>query len=651
MVNVANNGTNGSNYVFAVGGTGVPDAPEILVRGTNGAAILDRDMSVSVADGTYFGGAPILSGAVDRVFTITNSGPVDLVLSNVTFQGAGAAQFSARAYPSIVSPSGGSNLLIQFSPLVAGVITAVVVIANNDSDENPYEFAVMGLGNSTHYVWTNSPTPDPPYLSWDTAAHTVQEAVSICVDDDIVLATNGVYDSGSVVIDSVTNRVGSTNRIRLCSVNGPEFTLIVGDSNMRCIYFASNAILEGFTITNGHSFSGGGVSAAQYYYGSDRTTIISNCVISGNQATGFGGGVRGCTILDSLISGNTATFGGGGVADATLYRCRLAQNQAGSYNDEKCCDSGGGICWKYGATVGGGGGGAYDSTLASCLLIDNLADAGGGASQSSLWNCTLISNQASGIYYSGDSGTVYGGGGGIFSGSAVNSIFDGNTDLTQPTNSDWVEDTDCGWTRAPSITYCCMANPPDGDGNVTGRVTFISGTYQLEAGSLGIDAGTNYFTGTTDLAGQPRIVNGTVDMGTYEFQGSANPDSDGDGIPDDWENSHGLNPTVSNSPTMNSDDDDQPDIDEYIADTQPTNGASYFPLVVLTNPPLGTMVLVVDPTSTARVYGVRWTTNLLATPQLWTLIPPEKTGTGSVVTFTVTNDGPGRIYRTGVRRP
>jgi hypothetical protein len=126
---------------------------------------------------------------------------------------------------------------------------------------------------------------------------------------------------------------------------------------------------------------------------------------------------------------------------------------------------------------------------------------------------------------------------------------------------------------------------------------------------------------------------------------------DGDGMPDDWETAHGLNPAVSNSPAMNSDNDDQPDVDEYIADTQPTNGASYFPLVVLTNPPLGTMVMVVNPTSTARVYGVRWASNLLANPQIWTLIPPEKTGTGSAVTFTLTNNGPGRIYRTGVRLP
>jgi hypothetical protein len=88
-----------------------------------------------------------------------------------------------------------------------------------------------------------------------------------------------------------------------------------------------------------------------------------------------------------------------------------------------------------------------------------------------------------------------------------------------------------------------------------------------------------------------------------------------------------------------------------MADTNPNSTNSVFPRVVVTNPPLGTMVLVVNPSSTARVYGVHWTTNLIRNPQLWTLIPPEKTGTGSAVSFTVTNNLPGRTYRTGVRVP
>jgi hypothetical protein len=128
-------------------------------------------------------------------------------------------------------------------------------------------------------------------------------------------------------------------------------------------------------------------------------------------------------------------------------------------------------------------------------------------------------------------------------------------------------------------------------------------------------------------------------------------DTDGDGIPDGWEAANGLNPSVSNAPTANADGDWMTDEEEYIADTRPTVSNSVFPFVVLTNPPLGTMELVVDPTSTGRVYGVRWTTNLLNVPQLWTLYPPEKIGTGSAVVFTVTNEVPGRFYRTGVRLP
>jgi hypothetical protein len=136
------------------------------------------------------------------------------------------------------------------------------------------------------------------------------------------------------------------------------------------------------------------------------------------------------------------------------------------------------------------------------------------------------------------------------------------------------------------------------------------------------------------LTGQPMVI-----------------DTDDDGIPDDWESANGLNAAVSNAANSNADGDELTDYEEYIADTHPTNGASKFPGIVLANPPPGALVLVVDPTSTARVYGVRWTTNLLDNPQLWTLYPPERIGTGSNVTFTVTNDVPGRSYRTGVRLP
>lgn len=128
-------------------------------------------------------------------------------------------------------------------------------------------------------------------------------------------------------------------------------------------------------------------------------------------------------------------------------------------------------------------------------------------------------------------------------------------------------------------------------------------------------------------------------------------DRDNDQLPDWWEQQYGLDPTVSNPPASNADGDWMADHEEYVADTDPSDPNSFFPLVVATNPPEGILELVVDPTSTARVYGVYMNTNLLAEPQLWQLWPPEQPGSGNAMTFTVTNDAPARSYRTGVRMP
>ena len=128
-------------------------------------------------------------------------------------------------------------------------------------------------------------------------------------------------------------------------------------------------------------------------------------------------------------------------------------------------------------------------------------------------------------------------------------------------------------------------------------------------------------------------------------------DSDSDGMPDDWEHPNGLNPAVANAPASNADGDALTDFQEYVADTQPTNALSFFPSIVLTNASAAAMALVIDPTSTSRVYVVEATTNLLDSPQVWDLVSPEVAGLGGPVTISISNDVPARQYRTGVRRP
>ena len=138
-----------------------------------------------------------------------------------------------------------------------------------------------------------------------------------------------------------------------------------------------------------------------------------------------------------------------------------------------------------------------------------------------------------------------------------------------------------------------------------------------------------------------------------EVTGGGEPsgDTDGDGLPDAWEDLYGLNPAVSNAPGANADDDWMTDHEEYVADTSPVSTNSVFPLITHSNAPQGLLNLVINPTSTGRIYGIYGLTNLLQSPQAWLLYSPEQPGNGSALSFAVTNDAIGRSYRTGVRLP
>lgn len=140
-------GTNatGTTAFFNVSGGG---ASEIDITG-NGVSIADGDTTPDVADDTDFGTIDISAGAVVRTFTIHNNG-----CSNLNLTGAspyvtisGSADFTLTAIPnaSVVS-SGSTTFQISFDPSLTGVVTATVSIANDDADENPYNFNIQGEG-------------------------------------------------------------------------------------------------------------------------------------------------------------------------------------------------------------------------------------------------------------------------------------------------------------------------------------------------------------------------------------------------------------------------------------------------------------------------------------------------------------------------
>jgi len=121
---------------------------------------------------------------------------------------------------------------------------------------------------------------------------------------------------------------------------------------------------------------------------------------------------------------------------------------------------------------------------------------------------------------------------------------------------------------------------------------------------------------------------------------------DGDGIPGWWEIHCGLDPLNPCASSANSDSDWMTDFQEYIADTNPTNSASHLPIAAWSD-----QGILMSNTSTNRVYNLWWSTNLLNEPQAWNLHPDEQLGSGAGIVFTITNDAPAKMFRTGVRLP
>jgi VCBS repeat-containing protein len=131
--------------------TYVVPAPEINIQG-NSTTITNGDNTPSSADYTDFGSVSAASGTVVRTFTIQNTGAADLTLSGtplVDISGANAGDFSVTAEPSATIAAGSSTTFcITFDPSAVGTRTATVSVANNDSDENPYTFAIQGTGTN-----------------------------------------------------------------------------------------------------------------------------------------------------------------------------------------------------------------------------------------------------------------------------------------------------------------------------------------------------------------------------------------------------------------------------------------------------------------------------------------------------------------------
>ncbi|MDM8541107.1 choice-of-anchor D domain-containing protein [Desulfococcaceae bacterium HSG9] len=184
---------------------------------------------------------------LDIVFTIENKGTADLTLtgnSPITFSGANASEFSlATSAASTVTPGNNTTFTVRFTPTSFGRKFATISIANNDSNENPYDLDIRAFGGSPEASVITSPTPSSRLASttvrfiWkDTATKYLLSVGTSSGGNELYF---GDQDIGTSVDVSGLPYNGSTVYVRL-------YSLVDGDWVYNdYTYTAYNPVLKG----------------------------------------------------------------------------------------------------------------------------------------------------------------------------------------------------------------------------------------------------------------------------------------------------------------------------------------------------------------------------------------------------------------------
>lgn len=297
-----------------------------------------------------------------------------------------------------------------------------------------------------------------------------------------------------------------------------ENTILDGDnlfSLITCYNYDKDIRLENITIQNGVSRYGAGIKFMIKSNG-----ILKNVIIKDNYATEIHGGGVICgygsnPIFENVTINNNQAETGGGVeiieSSPVFINCII------SYNSINTSDGTAGIsCINESYPI-----------LINTILIKNtsLNTAGfflGTDSYSNIINNSFAHNTGDRCIELYENGNVY----------LINTI------MWNDTNKEiyFYEDFDPNYAE---ISYSDIKGGESGintnnngtytwgDGNINQDPMFVDSlndNYQLQGGSPCIDAGTPDTTGLnlppTDLAGNPRIVGDTIDMGAYELQGN-----------------------------------------------------------------------------------------------------------------------------------
>jgi hypothetical protein len=325
---------------------------------------------------------------------------------------------------------------------------------------------------------------------------------------------SGPYSAGGAIFVK-----GSSPTITHCRIIG-NFAGYYGGG----MYLSnSSAVVADCIIRGNVTHDGGGIWCS----GSKSNVEIRNCTIADNSTDMWAGGIGttgGNLVIDKcMIVRNFAWHGGGArfsSESVSMKDCLIADNSAtmgggGVENSESATISG---CRFYGNNGGSTGGGLQNdgigtlTTIKNCIFYDNVAERGGAiyakadGSVVRVSNCTFNSNDAIG-----------GGAIKMWLGAhahVTNCILWGDTASS-------AEGPEISGTA--SVSYSDVAGGHAGTGNTDTDPCFVDsarGILNLLPESPCIDAGDPDYVAEpdeVDINGEPRVIDGRVDMGADEF--------------------------------------------------------------------------------------------------------------------------------------
>jgi len=454
------------------------------------AAISGAGQEIRVAGGTY------KPAATDRsaFFRLKNGVAIRGGYAGTAFSDADARD--VLAYPTILSGAiatsstsdNSYHVVLSSENDATAVLDGFTITGGcaNGSDENVYGGGIYILSNS-------SPT-----------------LVNCTVSGNVSIYGSGIFcSSSSPLIEDCTIADNQAN------YGGAGMQNLSSSPTLRNCTFARN-------VANGSSSSGG-------IYNFSSSPVLTECTFIANSGS-YGGAVyneiSSPSLTNCTFTGNAATSVGGAVysytSSPTFMNCLF---QANSVAGESAA----------------GGGAIYDShsssTLINCAFVGNsasTASANGGAiysadeSTTTITNCTFVANSAGGS------------GGGVYAAASspvlINCILWNDTapggrevgqDAATPTISIAFSDIYGGFTGQGNINLDprFLRKPSAGPDGNWATADDDYGDLCLQSSSPCINTGNNAAVPgsvKSDLAGNPRILGGSVDMGAYEAVDPAN---------------------------------------------------------------------------------------------------------------------------------